>query len=167
MARSQLCRLPGGCCSGKSRPLSRSQREFRSGERKPHLPHSHFSKWSRESPANFKVLGPAGFLEFSCPLFCESGGYGRGWRSVCTWDHRHQLCLQSDLKKKTHIEFNQPELPHRGACLQTASSPIAQLSKNKTGTPTVFGRADKIAIPLFVACLLFSASSRFAPAIQR
>lgn len=49
--------------------------------------------------------------------------------------------------------MNQPELPHHGACLQTSSSPIAQLSKNKTCTPTAFGGADKIAGPLFVACL--------------
>lgn len=64
----------------------------------------------------------------------------------------NQLCLKSDLKNPHRIK--QPELPHRGGCLQTASSPIAQLSKNKTCTPTVFRRADKIAIPLFVACLL-------------
>lgn len=87
-------------------------------------------------------------------------------RGECGGEDRHQLCLKSDLKKNPH-RVNQPELPHRGGCLQTASSPIAQLSKNKTCTPTVFRRADKIAIPLLVACLPFSASSQFAPAVQR
>lgn len=83
---------------------------------------------------------------------------------------RHQLCLKNGLKKKKKKEphlINQLELPHGGGCLQTASSPIAQLSKNKTCTPTVFRSADKIAIPLFVAYRLFFASSQFVHTVKR
>lgn len=85
----------------------------------------------------------------------------RGWGQTAI-----SFVLKVILKKEPHL-INQPELPHGGGCLQTASSPIAQLSKNKTCTPTVFRSADKIAIPLFVACRLFSASSQFAPTIKR